>query len=39
MNGSLRPDLYNVVMAGAIGLAFVFAWNRTVGKKFTGAHT
>jgi hypothetical protein len=30
MNGSLRPDLYNVVLCGGIGLVFVFVYNRVV---------
>jgi hypothetical protein len=28
MNGSIRPDLYNVIMIGGIGLVAVFLWNR-----------
>lgn len=39
MNGSLRPDLYNVVLAGGIGLVFVFAYNRLVRKFGSPAFT
>jgi hypothetical protein len=30
MNGSIRPDLYNVIMIGGIGLLAVFLWNRAM---------
>jgi len=30
MNGSIRPDLYNVIMIGGIGLVAVFLWNRAM---------